>query len=87
MNIYDYKAVFFDLDGTLIDSAKDLSYAINIMTDELNIRQPSLNNIKNWIGNGTLKLVERALIHDSGDKPLENELNKAFHMPKNCILF
>ena len=79
-DVFKYKAVFFDLDGTLIDSAKDLSFAINCMSDDLDIKKPDLMHVKNWIGNGTLKLVERALRHSSGKKPSEKELNQAFHL-------
>ena len=78
MQVFDYKAVFFDLDGTLIDSAQDLSFAINVMSDELDIKQPSLQNIKNWIGNGTLKLVEKSLIYSTDTNPQEHELKHAF---------
>ncbi len=82
-NLYEYKAVFFDLDGTLIDSAKDLSFAINRMTQELGLKEPSLQDIKNWIGNGTLKLVERALAFNN-IKANEKELNKAFELFSNA---
>lgn len=78
MSIYSYKAVFFDLDGTLIDSAKDLSYAVNEMCKELELKQPSLLQVKNWIGNGTLKLVERTLVFASNTHPSEFGLKKAF---------
>lgn len=84
MNIYDYKAVFFDLDGTLIDSAKDLSYAIDIMSDELDIKKAGLTNVKQWIGNGTLKLVQRALIFSTGSNPDKKELEQAFILFSNA---
>lgn len=80
MSIYDYKAVFFDLDGTLIDSAKDLSFAINYMSDELKVKKPDLENIKKWIGNGTLKLVERSLIFSTKKEPSKQELDTAFEL-------
>ncbi len=82
-NIYSYRAVFFDLDGTLIDSAKDLSFAINTMTQELGLKDPSLQQIKNWIGNGTLKLVERALAFNN-IQANEKELNNAFELFSNA---
>ena len=78
-SITSYKAVFFDLDGTLIDSAKDLSFAINKMAQELGLDEPSLHDIKKWIGNGTLKLVERAL-NFNNIEPNQEDLNKAFEL-------
>ena len=77
MNIFKYKAVFFDLDGTLLDSAKDLSFAIIVMAKQLKIVEPSLEQVKSWIGNGTLKLVERAL-NNAQMVPTNKELHNAF---------
>jgi phosphoglycolate phosphatase len=84
MILNDYKAVFFDLDGTLLDSAQDLAYAINIMSDELGIDKPSLLNVKRWIGNGTLKLVERSLTHSLNREPNKDELAQAFNLFSNA---
>lgn len=53
--------IIFDLDGTLIDSVPDLAFAINQMLNELNLMPLPTKTIKNWVGNGSLKLVERAL--------------------------
>lgn len=80
MNFNNYKAVFFDLDGTLIDSAKDLSIAIDSMAIEIGIPAPSIDQVKSWIGNGTAKLVERTLEHASGNKPNEDELKQALNL-------
>lgn len=79
-DIFDYKAVFFDLDGTLIDSAKDLSFALSQMSEELGIKKPDLLNVKKWIGNGAIKLVERSLAFSLERQPNEKELNQAFHV-------
>ena len=53
--------VIFDLDGTLIDSAPDLAAAINRMYAKLSLPDMPIETIKSWVGNGSLKLVERAL--------------------------
>jgi phosphoglycolate phosphatase len=84
MNIFKYKAVFFDLDGTLLDSAQDLFYALNVMSDELGIDRPDLIDVKNWIGNGTTKLVERSLNHVLNQPPSSDYLNKAFEIFSNA---
>ena len=84
MNLKNYAAVFFDLDGTLIDSAKDLHFAVNQMLNDLEKSSVDLENIKNWIGNGTLKLVERALTYTNNNtKPDEVTLQKAFNLFSN----
>lgn len=57
------KAIFFDLDGTLINSAPDLAASINSMLDGYNLPNVTLKQVSAWIGNGAPKLVERALTY------------------------
>jgi phosphoglycolate phosphatase len=65
--LYAVQAIIFDLDGTLVDSAEDLRAALNKLLGELNLRPIEANEIKAMIGDGVLKLVERALIAANGD--------------------
>jgi len=55
------RAVIFDLDGTLVDSAPDLAFAANRMLAALGApaRDPAL--LATFIGKGIPRLVERAL--------------------------
>jgi phosphoglycolate phosphatase len=55
------RAVLFDLDGTLLDSAPDLAAAANRMLAELGLapRDPAV--IATYIGKGIPRLVERTL--------------------------
>ena len=55
------RAVIFDLDGTLVDSAPDLAFAANRMLAALGMpqREPAL--LATFIGKGIPRLVERAL--------------------------
>lgn len=55
------KAVIFDLDGTLIDSAPDLHAAVNVALAELGRPALSLAQVTSFVGNGVAKLVERSL--------------------------
>ncbi len=53
--------VIFDLDGTLLDSVPDLAAAVDAML-VLRGRPPAgRDRVKNWVGNGSLVLVRRAL--------------------------
>jgi phosphoglycolate phosphatase len=65
------RAVLFDLDGTLLDSAPDLAAAANAMLAALGLppRDPAV--IATYIGKGIPKLVERALTGslDAPDTP------------------
>ena len=54
-------AVFFDLDGTLVDSARDLGTAVNRMLDDLGMPRRSLPEVRRFIGDGVVKLIERAV--------------------------
>jgi len=54
-------ALIFDLDGTLIDSAEDLALAVNGMLQEFGYSPISLDQVRDFIGDGTPKLTERTL--------------------------
>jgi phosphoglycolate phosphatase len=59
VEVQPLKAIVFDLDGTLIDSAPDLhAAACRVLADAGHPAQ-SLERIRSFIGNGVPKLVER----------------------------
>ncbi len=66
------KAFLFDLDGTLVDSAPDLTESLSITFKELGLIVPSHEKVKRWIGNGVDKLLHRALT-DSVDGIAEDD--------------
>ncbi|MES1929618.1 phosphoglycolate phosphatase [Salinisphaera dokdonensis CL-ES53] len=53
--------VVFDLDGTLIDSAPDLAVAVDATLAERDLLPAGVDKVRHWVGNGSHKLVERAL--------------------------
>jgi phosphoglycolate phosphatase-like HAD superfamily hydrolase len=55
------KAVIFDLDGTLVDSAPDIQVALNKLLAEERRRALTLEEVAAMIGDGAPKLVERAM--------------------------
>ena len=57
------EAVFFDLDGTLVDSARDLAVACNRMCQGLGLPPPDEKHVRHWIGNGVPKLIQRTLAY------------------------
>jgi phosphoglycolate phosphatase len=61
----------FDLDGTLIDSAKDLAISMNATREHLNLPPLDPQLIYSFVGNGAAMLVKRALGPDA-----DEELNK-----------
>ncbi|MEM7406755.1 MAG: phosphoglycolate phosphatase [Pseudomonadota bacterium] len=54
-------AIAFDLDGTLVDSVPDLAFATNAAMHELGHPPHPEDTIRNWVGNGVQRLVERAI--------------------------
>ncbi|MFM9970955.1 MAG: phosphoglycolate phosphatase [Burkholderiales bacterium] len=60
------RAVLFDLDGTLLDTVGELSRAANRMLAALSLPPRHEHEIRDFIGRGTAKLVERCLGGESG---------------------
>ncbi len=63
------KAVLFDLDGTLLDTAPDLVAAANAMLGELVLPELDAESIKNFIGGGITTLVKRTLAASLENEP------------------
>ena len=56
-----YKAVIFDLDGTLLDTLEDIANACNYALKECNLATYDVNKYKKFVGNGKYKLIERII--------------------------
>jgi len=67
------RALIFDLDGTLIDSKRDLIHSVNAMLQEMGRPQLAAETISGYIGHGAPQLVARAL----GGTATEEELKHA----------
>ncbi|WP_299006319.1 phosphoglycolate phosphatase [uncultured Shewanella sp.] len=69
------KAVAFDLDGTLVDSALDLTVAVQDSLVELGLPLCSEAQVRSWIGNGAEVLMQRALIFAADEAYSQKQLN------------
>ena len=58
------KFIMFDLDGTLVHSVPDLTYAINRTMSDLGYPQASEDEIATWVGNGAPMIIARSISHD-----------------------
>jgi phosphoglycolate phosphatase len=56
-----YKAVIFDLDGTLIDTSPDLTNAMNHALRQFGLSEISVQDCKEMVGNGAKVFAELAL--------------------------
>lgn len=52
--------LFFDLDGTLIDSRADLACAVNLVLSEYNLPRLSLATVVSFVGDGLRNLARRS---------------------------
>lgn len=72
MNVTGARAVLFDLDGTLVDSAPDLAVAVDAALAELGRSPAGEGRVREWIGDGAQLLVKRALTGSlDGEPPAE----------------
>lgn len=55
------RAVAFDLDGTLVDSAPDIQHALNDALQKDGLQRFELAQVRAWIGDGPDALIARAL--------------------------
>ncbi|HEX6528404.1 MAG TPA: phosphoglycolate phosphatase [Burkholderiales bacterium] len=55
------RAALIDLDGTLLDTAPDLAAAVNAMLAELGLSALPAATVREFIGSGIVRLVERSL--------------------------
>jgi phosphoglycolate phosphatase len=71
------RLVMFDLDGTLVDSVPDLTAAVDSMLAQLGRPAAGIEQVRHWVGNGSLVLVRRALAgqleHDGVDSALAQQ--------------
>ena len=68
MNRFD--GVIFDLDGTLIDSLRDIANAANATLQELGKPTCTLESFKTHVGDGVSVLFQRALPETQSDPSL-----------------
>ena len=80
--------IVFDLDGTLINSAPDLCYALNQTLSEINIPEITLQEVMGYLGDGALELIKRGITKYSNIKNFDTELLRLrfLEIYDNCLL-
>ena len=56
-----YEAVIFDLDGTLLNTLQDIADGVNYALRSFGYPERTVDEIRRFVGNGAVKLLERAL--------------------------
>ena len=66
-----YNVFIFDLDGTLLDTLGDLAASVNYALCTHGMPEPSLDDIRRFVGNGVRLLMERAVPDGSRNPQFE----------------
>ena len=73
-----YKAAIFDMDGTLVDTLEDLYDSVNEMLAHYNLPLRTLDEVRQFVGNGARQLMIRSLPADC------DFLNEALSFYNDC---
>ena len=63
-----YKAIVFDLDGTLLNTLDDLADAVNAALRSFSLPPRTVDEVREFIGNGAAKLIARAAGEANAEK-------------------
>lgn len=67
-----YKAVIFDLDGTLLDTLSDLAASTNRALVHFDLPERSIDEVRRFVGDGVEKLIRRAVPEDTGEELIQD---------------
>lgn len=66
--------ILFDLDGTLLNTLEDLTDSVNYALAQYDCPPRTVEDIRNFIGNGARKLIERSLPGRENDPDVDEVL-------------
>lgn len=73
-----YDAYLFDLDGTLIDTAPDLHFALNKTLAKWQHPTATLQLARRWVGHGAKAMIANALLNESQKTPDEQVVESMY---------
>jgi phosphoglycolate phosphatase len=79
------RAAIFDLDGTLIDSLKDIALCCNEVLKELDIAEHPLPKYSEFVGDGAYVLIKNALPSSTPDELIQKALGRFKDIYENNI--
>lgn len=75
--------IFFDLDGTLIDSVKDITFSINKMLNHFKKNDIDDNFTKSIIGKGFSNTIKKVMLVKFSDQEIKDYEKEAINLTKN----
>lgn len=69
-----YELAIFDMDGTILNTLDDLADSLNYSLSQSGYPERTLTEVRNFVGNGIKKLIERGMPADAS----QNELQQAY---------
>ena len=71
MSLKYSEMVLIDVDGTMVDSVPDLAFCVDETMQRLGLPPRGEQAVRQWVGNGVERLVERALTNkvDASHRP------------------
>ncbi|MDR1196164.1 MAG: HAD-IA family hydrolase [Endomicrobium sp.] len=79
-----YDFLIFDLDGTIVDSQRDISSAVNAVRKDFGFEPLSIEKIRSYLGSGVKALVDKAVPDTSGEI-LSEALKKFKRYYADCL--
>ncbi|MDO5398174.1 MAG: HAD-IIIA family hydrolase [bacterium] len=67
-----YKAIIFDLDGTLLNTLEDLKNSVNYALENNGMPARSMEEIREFVGNGVANLIRRAVPKGTEEEAEQN---------------
>ena len=64
MGSHKYRAVIFDMDGTILDTIEDLTDSLNYVMEKFGYPVHTVEEMKTFVGNGMYMMIKRAVPMD-----------------------
>jgi phosphoglycolate phosphatase len=71
-----YRNIIFDLDGTLLNTIEDLTDGVNHVMEMYGYNTYSISQIKSFVGNGIIKLMETAVPNGKENEKFDEMYNE-----------
>ena len=62
--VFTPELIMIDVDGTLVDSVPDLAYCVDETMKQIGLPVRGETAVRDWVGNGVIRLTERAVAND-----------------------